>query len=141
MKRSKAVEFLLGVFLIVTTALIWVISGGLIQHIFHNLSYQKPFFLTYFANSLFAVYLLGFFFMRSWWKGINYKEPSLSLFDQNLEDDDKKDSTIIECDCFDIVHTKHIFATSILLCPLWFATFYFYVRYFYYLFFSKCNIF
>ena len=47
----------LGVALIVTVALIWTASSVLVQAIFAEYSFYRPFFLTYVANSLFIVLL------------------------------------------------------------------------------------
>lgn len=55
-----------GLTLIFCVALIWVGSAELIQYIFGESSFDKPFFLTYFSTALFSVYLLGFAFRPSW---------------------------------------------------------------------------
>ena len=47
----------LGVVLIVAVALIWTASSVLVQAIFAEYSFYRPFFLTYVANSLFIVLL------------------------------------------------------------------------------------
>jgi len=44
----------------------WVGSSELIQIIFDDRNFARPFFLTYFSTSLFCVYLLGFLFFPSW---------------------------------------------------------------------------
>jgi len=52
----------------------WVGSSELIQIIFDDRNFARPFFLTYFSTSLFCIYLLGFLFLSSWRNG--NKAPS-----------------------------------------------------------------
>lgn len=48
-----------GVVMVVSVALIWVVSSEFIQYIFGgDIDFSKPFFLTYFNTTLFASYLL-----------------------------------------------------------------------------------
>ena len=54
---TPAARWRLGVVLIVVVALIWSASSVLVQVIFSKEDFFKPFFLTYIANSLFAVLL------------------------------------------------------------------------------------
>jgi hypothetical protein len=54
-KNSKK---LIGVILILLVICIWVFSSEIIQYIFKNMNFKKPFFLTYFSTSLFSIYLL-----------------------------------------------------------------------------------
>ncbi|KAF0682829.1 Aste57867_25128 [Aphanomyces stellatus] len=50
-------KWLIGVFCVVVVAIIWTFASVLVQYVFHDLGFSKPFFLTYVANSLFAVNL------------------------------------------------------------------------------------
>ncbi|KAG2516807.1 hypothetical protein BBO99_00006534 [Phytophthora kernoviae] len=56
-KRRSSFDWLLGVVFLVIVALIWTFASVLVQYIFHNLSFQGPFFLTYVGISLFSVNL------------------------------------------------------------------------------------
>ncbi|CAI5735282.1 unnamed protein product [Hyaloperonospora brassicae] len=50
-------DWLLGVSFLVIVALIWTFASVLVQYIFHTLSFQGPFFLTYVGMSLFSINL------------------------------------------------------------------------------------
>lgn len=50
-------DWMLGVFFLLVVAVIWTFASVLVQYIFHNLSFQGPFFLTYVGISLFSVNL------------------------------------------------------------------------------------
>ncbi|RHZ07495.1 hypothetical protein DYB31_011646 [Aphanomyces astaci] len=50
-------RWLIGVLCVVIVAIIWTFASVLVQYVFHDLGFSKPFFLTYVANSLFAVNL------------------------------------------------------------------------------------
>ncbi|KAG7380180.1 hypothetical protein PHYPSEUDO_007660 [Phytophthora pseudosyringae] len=55
--RRATFDWLLGVTFLAVVALIWTFASVLVQYIFHNLSFQGPFFLTYVGISLFSVNL------------------------------------------------------------------------------------
>lgn len=57
---------LLGLLALLGTVLIWVGSAQLIQFIFHDAEFNKPFFLTYFSITLFSLYLSGFLIFSGW---------------------------------------------------------------------------
>ncbi|CAK4667464.1 hypothetical protein LEN26_019757 [Aphanomyces euteiches] len=50
-------RWMIGVLCVVVVAIIWTFASVLVQYVFHDLGFSKPFFLTYVANSLFAVNL------------------------------------------------------------------------------------
>ncbi|KAI9905202.1 hypothetical protein PsorP6_013967 [Peronosclerospora sorghi] len=56
-QKRSTFDWLLGVAFLVIVALIWTFASVLVQYIFHNLSFQGPFFLTYVGISLFSVNL------------------------------------------------------------------------------------
>ncbi|KAJ0411610.1 hypothetical protein ATCC90586_004079 [Pythium insidiosum] len=56
-KEHSPFEWTLGVFFLVIVALIWTFASVLVQYIFHELSFQGPFFLTYVGITLFSVNL------------------------------------------------------------------------------------
>ena len=68
LKRSpkKKREFLLGVVVLLVVDLIWVGSAELSNYIFKEINYDKPYFTTYFKTSSFALFLLGFCFVKNW---------------------------------------------------------------------------
>jgi hypothetical protein len=53
-------RFGFGLFLVLLVVLIWVGSSALIQYVFKDTNFNRPFFLTYFSTGLFTVYLGGF---------------------------------------------------------------------------------
>ncbi|OQR83363.1 Drug/Metabolite Transporter (DMT) Superfamily [Achlya hypogyna] len=55
-KPSRA-RWLIGVACVVIVAVIWTFSSVLVQYVFNELDFSRPFFVTYYANSLFAVNL------------------------------------------------------------------------------------
>ena len=63
---TRAQRLFSGVVLLLVVDLIWVASSEFTQYIFRDLSYDKPYFSTYFKTSLFSVYLLGFALHRPW---------------------------------------------------------------------------
>ncbi|CAD2222126.1 solute carrier family 35, member F5 [Angomonas deanei] len=63
---KKGSKYALGIFLIVCVALIWVFSSVLIQYIFGELQFNKPYFLTYFNTTGFSLWNLGFFLFPAW---------------------------------------------------------------------------
>ncbi|OWY95509.1 Drug/Metabolite Transporter, partial [Phytophthora megakarya] len=76
-RRRSTFDWLLGVTFLVIVALIWTFASLLVQYIFHNLSFQGPFFLTYVGISLFSVnlplwYASQVLFPRAkaWFKGL-----------------------------------------------------------------------
>jgi len=61
--RWKRLE---GLACLAAVVVIWVTSSELIQHILDDLSFYKPFFLTFYNTSLFSIYLIGFLIFPSW---------------------------------------------------------------------------
>ncbi len=57
---------MLGLSALLGVVIIWVGSSTLMQFIFENESFSKPFFLTYLNTSCFMVYLFGFLVNPSW---------------------------------------------------------------------------
>jgi len=56
-QEKRRLKWIVGVVFIVIVAVIWVFASVLVQFVFHNLGFDKPFFLTFIANSLFAINL------------------------------------------------------------------------------------
>ena len=67
-KRSpkKKRKFVLGVVVLLIVDLIWVGSAELSDYIFKEINYDKPYFTTYFKTAFFALFLLGFCFVKNW---------------------------------------------------------------------------
>lgn len=55
--QRRTFDWMLGVFFLLVVAVIWTFASVLVQYIFHNLSFQGPFFLTYVGMSLFSANL------------------------------------------------------------------------------------
>ena len=65
--KRKRQRMLLGLMLLGLVVFLWVSSSELIQFIFQNLTFNKPFFLTYLSTSSFSLYILGFL-LSPWWR-------------------------------------------------------------------------
>ncbi|ORC86531.1 solute carrier family 35, member F5 [Trypanosoma theileri] len=79
----------LGVLLILCVTVIWVGSSVWIQHIFGELEYEKPYFLTYFNTTGFALWNLGYLVIPSWrripWKTTGKPVPIIFV-DSHVRD-------------------------------------------------------
>lgn len=82
-----------GLLLLMFTVLIWVGSSILVQFIFQDLDFDRPFFVTYISTGLFGLYLFGFV-RRSW------REPQEPQGKRSLRD---------------------VLRISCKFCPLWVA--------------------
>jgi len=63
---TRPQRLLVGLLILLLVDVIWVASSEFTKYIFTELSYDKPYFSTYFKNSLFITYLLGFVVYRPW---------------------------------------------------------------------------
>lgn len=83
---TKTQRFVLGTFVLLLVDVIWVSSSELtkvpiyivllhsiensvlphFQYIYHNETFEKPFFCTYVKTSMFTLYFLGFCFWPPW---------------------------------------------------------------------------
>ncbi|TMW57195.1 hypothetical protein Poli38472_003120 [Pythium oligandrum] len=79
-KEHSTFEWTLGVFFLLIVALIWTFASVLVQYIFHELSFQGPFFLTYVGISLFSVNLPLWYLsqvvwprLKSWFRGDSWE--------------------------------------------------------------------
>jgi len=68
-----------GLLILLLVDVIWVASSEFTKYIFTELSYDKPYFSTYFKNSLFASYLLGFVIYRPWRHQLLYQTSRSAL--------------------------------------------------------------
>eukprot|EP00026_Physarum_polycephalum_P008125 Phypoly_transcript_08203.p1 GENE.Phypoly_transcript_08203~~Phypoly_transcript_08203.p1 ORF type:complete len:412 (+),score=31.56 Phypoly_transcript_08203:177-1412(+) len=85
---------LIGLCLAVCVVIIWVSSSVLIQMIFQDADFNKPFFLTYLSTSLFSVYLFGFAIRWKKWTA-NLGFPSLSKnYTTPVESQDRVDEDL-----------------------------------------------
>jgi hypothetical protein len=62
----KKVQHAAGLACLAAVVVIWVTSSEVIQYIFDNIDFSKPFFLTFYSTSLFSLYLFGFLLFPSW---------------------------------------------------------------------------
>ncbi|CAI5727537.1 hypothetical protein KXD40_005623 [Peronospora effusa] len=106
-------DWLLGVAFLMIVALIWTFASVLVQYIFHNLSFQGPFFLTYVGISLFSVNLPLWYASqvlipraKAWYRGLptNGKLSHRELL--------RRSSTQASY--------RQIFRISAIISPLWF---------------------
>lgn len=63
---SKTHRLLVGVLVLFLVDVIWVSSSEATKYLYHNDSFQKPFFTTYVKTSMFSIYLLGICFWPAW---------------------------------------------------------------------------
>lgn len=66
----KTQRLLLGLFVLLIVDLIWVATSELPKYFFeepHQRYNDKTYFNTFVKSSMFAIYLVGFLFHRSWW--------------------------------------------------------------------------
>nr|CCA14055.1 Drug/Metabolite Transporter (DMT) Superfamily putative [Albugo laibachii Nc14] len=111
---SDSYRWTLGIFFIVIVAFIWTFASVLVQYIFHNLAFQKPFFLTFVGISLFSVnlpiwYLSQRFCSLRRWESSGTNE-STRLSQTQLP---QSHSTTKLC-------WKKIIRASAIVAPLWF---------------------
>lgn len=59
-------RLVLGIVVLLLVDVIWVGSAELMEYIFKDEEFDKPFFLTYFNTSSFMIYLTGFLFLKPW---------------------------------------------------------------------------
>jgi hypothetical protein len=71
---DKVGRYAVGVMLLIVVAIIWVAASEWIQHIYGALNFNKPYFITYFNTSMFALYNLGYLFMP-WWRAVPWAYP------------------------------------------------------------------
>lgn len=122
----KCGKTVFGVCLIVCVALIWTFSSYLVKTI--QLQFRGPFFLTYFANSLFALYLPLLLIKRKFC----YSSSGNTLTAYDPIGDDEGAPTKTEGTALfriDSPTWSHVFASmkntktfrnSLIVCPLWF---------------------
>ncbi|KAJ8905327.1 hypothetical protein NDN08_001834 [Rhodosorus marinus] len=67
LSRGENRRHYVGVAMVLSVAVIWVSSSEMIQYIFGDLEFSKPFFITYFNTGLFSIYLLRLLVRRSFW--------------------------------------------------------------------------
>ena len=107
---SRPQRLCVGLLILLLVDVIWVASSEFTKYIFTELSYDKPYFSTYFKNSLFSSYLLGFVMYRPWrhqllnqgggGNGLSGRQQrrlrrrqGRALYRQILQNDDEEDST------------------------------------------------
>jgi len=147
---SIDVQWCLGVLFIVIVAVIWNFSSMLVQFVFSDLHFDEPFFLTYVANSIFAIYMplwlvaarLGAVRNIPWAAQQHpIDSPSGTVqtagsFSAGLLDDEEKPSAVdadptsstegsplagdSEAEPSSLSH-QQILKISLVMCPLWFS--------------------
>jgi solute carrier family 35 protein F5 len=124
----------LGVCLLLIVVALWVGSSELIQAIFKDLSFNEPFFLTYFSTSLFTLFLVIVGLQRLFAK-LNRSLMPAERVDGSLHHDSSDESSEVKTDDHErkeqdsssgeIVHEifslRETAILSLTLCPIWFA--------------------
>lgn len=83
---TKTQRLVLGCFVLLVVDIIWVSSSELTKYIYHNETFQKPFFCTYLKTSMFTLYLLGFCFWPPWRDYCN-RPTNYHIIDPEHEDE------------------------------------------------------
>nr|CCC49480.1 conserved hypothetical protein [Trypanosoma vivax Y486] len=138
-KRYAPPKYILGVFLIICVAFIWTYASVLIQYIFQEMKYGKPYFMTYFNTNAFAVNTFGFLFVKSWrrlpWKNdkedapIYLIDPALQklynakgMGPDDIDEENKTRSAGGEHNVGIKPYSKFkVFKCACFFCPIWFA--------------------
>lgn len=109
-EKSKYLTFrwMLGVVFVIIVAIIWTLSSVLVQYIFHDLSYDKPFFLTYIGVALFAINLPIWYtteYIKMWYRGKNSGDTDRSSFHAKIVEKS---------------NWRAVIRVSAVIAPLWF---------------------
>lgn len=112
--RHSTWEWMLGVFFLVVVALIWTFASVLVQYIFHNLSFNGPFFLTYVGITLFSVNLPLWYASQVIW-------PRARAWFRGQSTDGKLSHTELLKRTGHKATYRQIFWISATISPLWFA--------------------
>lgn len=83
---TRSQRLILGSFVLLLVDIIWVSSSELTKYIYHNQTYEKPFFCTYLKTSMFMLYLLGFCFWPPW-RDSCHKPNNYVFIDPEQEDE------------------------------------------------------
>ncbi|KAI4467251.1 solute carrier family 35 member f5 [Holotrichia oblita] len=83
---TRSQRLILGSFVLLLVDIIWVSSSELTKYIYHNETYEKPFFCTYLKTSMFMLYLLGFCFWPPW-RDSCHKPSNYVFIDPEQEDE------------------------------------------------------
>ncbi|KAE9125497.1 hypothetical protein PF010_g5607 [Phytophthora fragariae] len=112
--QRSSFDWLLGVTFLLIVALIWTFASVLVQYIFHNLSFQGPFFLTYVGISLFSVNLPLWYASQVAW-------PRARAWLRGLPTDGKLSHGELLRRSGKQASYSHIFRISAIISPLWFV--------------------
>ncbi|XP_022907966.1 solute carrier family 35 member F5 isoform X2 [Onthophagus taurus] len=82
---TRLQRLVLGSFILILVDIIWVSSSELTKYIYHNETFEKPFFCTYIKTSMFTLYLIGLCFWKPWQE--HCYRPSHYMF-LDVEEDD-----------------------------------------------------
>ena len=102
----------LGVLLIVIVAFIWNAASVLVQYIFTDYSFFRPFFLTYLANSLFVVTLP----LRSLSQLVRGRRPCHRVAATEAQSGDGRYAS----GCAGSADLRATARAALVVCPLWF---------------------
>lgn len=111
-RRQQAI----GVSLVVSVAVIWVVSAEFIQYIFADPSsdYNKPYTLSYTCVSLFFVFLLGF--IKPSWRAIFHNTAEYETLDDSATSDSAPSSAKRNLSLRQVVQLAAILAPLFFVC-------------------------
>ena len=140
-------EWCLGLTLLGVVVVIWTLSSVVVQHIYHEMNFEGPFFLTYIGSCLFTIYL-PIYAVGAWCFGTNKKtldgedrEVEFTLLSDFDDDSFDEDEDPLDCEAPDFGDSDNslegpmvckpytvweTFKVSLLVCPLWFMANYTY---------------
>ena len=132
---------LLGLACLICVVLIWNFSSYLVKTVYSN--FRGPFFLTFFGNSLFALYLPGLLVFRRYFRNQtrNVEVRNYSMLEEeendlpirngnnnnnnNIANIDNNNSTLNPHtwnSSFESLKSKQVFHASLIIAPLWFTS-------------------
>ena len=118
---------LIGIACLVCVVFIWNFSSYLVKTVYSN--FRGPFFLTFFGNSLFALYLPGLLVFRRYCRkhgGIN--SENYSILGHSETEDTQTDATTPALvphtwrSSFHSLKSRKILHASFVIAPLWFVS-------------------
>ncbi len=119
---------LLGIACLVCVVFIWNFSSYLVKTVYSK--FKGPFFLTFFGNSLFALYLPGLFIFRRYFRTqIINEAPNYSMLKENdkgTANDHKSMPPHSWKTSFESLKSRKFFYASLVITPLWFIANFFY---------------
>lgn len=85
-------RFLVGCAILLLVDILWVASSEITEFLYHDLKFNKPFFIAYIKSTMFSIYLCGFFIFDSWWTFGMIRSPRNRNYSLYEDEDDELES-------------------------------------------------